>query len=112
MKTIGQNLKEQREERGLSQTGLAERLGGDWMQKTVSRIENGQDMTVSQLERLVSVLGPAILLDTFLGVTASADFIYLANESRIHESRQYVLEALKLADHNRDILKGALQALE
>lgn len=112
VKTIGENVRAQRQSRNLSQTGLADALGGDWVQKTVSRIENGQDMTVTQLEQLIRVLSPQILAETNLGVMASADFVYLLNESRIAESREYLHEAYQATEHTLNMLRGIGKALE
>ncbi|MGO2810281.1 MAG: helix-turn-helix domain-containing protein [Brevibacterium aurantiacum] len=82
MKTIGQNVNELRQQKGLKQAELAEKLGDGWNQRTVSRVEQGQDMTVSQLERMIGVLGPKVLAETSLGAVTSQDFAYLYSEVR------------------------------
>lgn len=82
MKTINRNIKPARKAKGLNQTELAEHIGGDWTQRIVSRIEQGQEMTVTQLEDLLRALGPDILTGSLFESLVSEDFAFLANQKR------------------------------
>lgn len=112
VKSIGENVRLRRQQEGLSQTDLAEKLGGEWVQKTVSRVENGQDITVSQLERLMQVLGPQILAETSLGAVTSRDFAYLYNEVRLEGVRGRADQSLRALDHAAENLKIMLELLD
>lgn len=109
MKSIGQNVQELRRAKGLKQAELATRLGDDWNQRTVSRIENGQDMTVAQLERIIEVLGPPVLAGTSLGAATSRDFAYLYNQVRLAGVAGHAEHALKslgkASEHMRVLLE-------
>ena len=83
MKTINANIKAVRKSKGLNQTELAEEIGGDWTQRIVSRIEQGQEMTVTQLEEVLRVLGPDILTGSLLENLVSEDFAFLTQQKKI-----------------------------
>ncbi|KAB1947654.1 helix-turn-helix domain-containing protein [Brevibacterium linens] len=99
MESIGANVKRLRRQRGLTQTQLAEQLlaqpmGWQWSQMSISRLENGNDITVSQLEALAAVLGREVLANTRIGTFMSDDFAYLQQQSRLHELSERAHKAL------------------
>lgn len=83
MKAINRNIKSVRKAKGLNQTELAEQVGNHWTQRIVSRLEQGQEMTVTQLEELLRVLGPDILAGSLFENLVSEDFAFLAQQKRI-----------------------------
>ncbi|WP_432789312.1 helix-turn-helix transcriptional regulator [Brevibacterium sp. K11IcPPYGO002] len=104
MKTINQNLKRVRKAKGLNQTELAEQVGNDWTQRIVSRLEQGQEMTVTQLEELLRVLGPDILAGSLLENLVSEDFAFLAQQKRIDAYLDRLHKILTLTmDSEREI---------
>lgn len=104
MKTINQNLKRVRKAKGLNQTELAEQVGSDWTQRIVSRLEQGQEMTVTQLEELLRVLGPDILAGSLLENLVSEDFAFLAQQKRIDAYLDRLHKILNLTmDSEREI---------
>lgn len=61
---LGKGITAARRHGGLSQTELAERLGGEWNQKRVSRVENDQEITLRELFEVVEALGASVLSET------------------------------------------------
>lgn len=96
---FNRNIKSVRRAKGLNQTELAEQVGRDWTQRIVSRIEQGQEMTVTQLEDLLRVLGPDILTGSLFENLVSEDFAFLMQQKRVDE---YLTRLLQALNSNRD----------
>lgn len=98
----------------MNQSELAEALGSDWTQRTVSRIEQGQEITVTQLERLIQVMTPKILLGSLLEHLVSKDFAFLVEQNEINERLKFVetaMDANKEADKQLRILHRIMQGI-
>jgi len=59
MMIVGERIKQLRQERGLTQLDLAERLGV--AQPVVCRFERGHDMRLSTLQRIAEALGVSMV---------------------------------------------------
>ena len=103
--TLADNLKRIREEKGLSQAGLARASGVS--QQSISRLETGRDQTSKYLPRLAAALGCAVedLDDGFAGVVAGrpsiAEALKIYSELPEREKKEFLQHVLGLADDDQ-----------